>query len=402
VVLHYAETITPAQMLEAHRQWDAAYARRPASAAPPTPATSRLTDRLRIGFVGLDFSIGPTGFLALRGVESLDKAHCSVVCYCDRAWQDEYTARFRAAAGEWRDSIGLSDEELAAQVRRDGIDVLVDLGGHVGRRLLAFARRPARLQVTWLGYVGTTGLAAMDGLLADRFHVREGEEAWYTEKVLRMPDGYACYGPPPDAPEVAALPALQTGQLTFGCFNNGAKYSPQTLDAWAAVLRRVPKSRLLLKYGGLDQPSVQNRIRGQLADRGIAGERIIMEGWSEHREFLARYHQVDLALDTQPYSGGLTTCEALWMGVPVITWPGQTFAGRHSTSHMANAGYGQFVADDMAGYVELAAEWASRIDELAAIRAAMREQMSRSRLCDGPTFARNLLALLRHAWEEKG
>jgi predicted O-linked N-acetylglucosamine transferase (SPINDLY family) len=400
VALHYAPSITPEQLLGAHREWNDWYVQKVVP-LPPLAVTSATNRRLRIGFIGLDFSIGPTGFLGLRALECLNREQCSIGCYFDRVTADEYTARFRAVSDTWRVTIGLTDEELAHQVRQDEIDVLVDLGGHVGRRLLTFARRPAELQVTWLGYVGTTGLAAMDGLIADRFHVHEGEEQWFTESVLRMPHDYICYGPPPNAPPVAPLPALATGSVTFGCFNNPAKYSPPILDTWGEIMRRVPTARLLLKYGGLNQPNSERRFRGELARRGVADNRILIEGWSENVQAMARYSQVDLALDTQPYSGGLTTCEALWMGVPVITCPGAGFASRHSTSHLTNAGFSQFVARDMAGYIELAVEWAERLDELAVMRAQMRERISKSPLRDGPQFSRDFLALLRHVWEAK-
>jgi predicted O-linked N-acetylglucosamine transferase (SPINDLY family) len=400
VALHYAPSITPEQLLAAHREWNDRYAQQ-VTPLPPPPIPSSANRRLRIGFIGLDFGIGPTGFLGLRALECLDRQQCSITCYFDRVTRDEYTARFQAVCDTWRVTIGLADDELAHQVRRDEIDVLVDLGGHVGRRLLTFARRPAPLQVSWLGYVGTTGLAAMDGLIADRFHVCDGEERWCTESVLRMPHDYICYGPPPDAPPIAPLPALAVGHVTFGCFNNPAKYAAPILDTWGEILRRVPTARLLLKYGGLNQPDSERRFRRELAQRGVADHRILIDGWSTIVETMARYHQVDLALDTQPYSGGLTTCEALWMGIPVITCPGAGFASRHSTSHVTNAGYSQYVARDMAHYVELAVAWAGRLDELAVIRAQMRDRVSRSPLCDGPKFAKDFLALLREAWEFK-
>jgi predicted O-linked N-acetylglucosamine transferase (SPINDLY family) len=238
----------------------------------------------------------------------------------------------------------------------------------------------------------------MDGLIADPYHVHPGEGCWYTEKVLRMPHDYICYGPPDEVPEVGPLPALKSGIFTFGCFNNPAKYSPSMLDAWAMILRRVPSSQLFLKYGGLDHTEFQNRIRGQMTARGVAPERIVFEGGSRNLELMARYGEVDLALDTRPYSGGLTTCEALWMGVPVVTCPGQTFASRHSTSHLTNAGYGEFIANDLESYIELAIHWSSHLDELSAIRTQMRERVRQSPLCDAPRFGQDLLALLQHAW----
>lgn len=269
--------------------------------------------------------------------------------------------------------------------------------GHSGKRLLVFARKPAPLQITWLGYVGTTGLAAMDCLLADQYHVRPGEEANYRETILRMPHDYICYAPPTDAPEVAPLPSLSTGHITFGCFNNPAKFSSQTLDAWAEILRRVPTSHLLLKFGGLHHPEVQAAIRKKFYNRRIIDQSSIhFEGWSPQRELLASYNRLDIALDTQPYSGGVTTCEALWMGVPVITFPGQTFASRHSTSHLTNASCSEFIASDWPTYTNLATEWAARLPELATFRATLRPRMQASPLCNAPLFASNLLALLEH------
>jgi len=273
--------------------------------------------------------------------------------------------------------------------------------GHTGTRLLAFARKPAPLQITWLGYVGTTGLTAMDCLLADRFHVHPDEERFYCEQVIRMPHDYVCYGPPPISPDVGPLPAASAGHVTFGCFNNAVKLSPPILDAWAQSLLRVPQSRLLIKNRSMNQPELRDRLHAHFAQHGIPPQRILLEGGSPHNELLASYGRVDLALDTQPYSGGLTTCEALWMGVPVVTFPGRTFAGRHSTSHLCNAGYSQFVAEDRNGYIELAVSWANRLDELAIIRAHLRETMQRSPLCDAPRFARDFLNLMWQASETR-
>jgi len=244
-------------------------------------------------------------------------------------------------------------------------------------------------------------MAAMDFLVADRYHVRPGEEAWYSEEVLRLPHSYACYGPPEYASEVGPLPAAASGRFTFGSFNNPAKLTPRLIDAWAAILQRVPESQLLLRFGGLDEPQVQAPIRERLAGHGIAAERIIMEGNSPHPELLAAYGRVDLALDTQPYSGGVTTCEALWMGVPVVTWPGRTFAGRHSTSYLSSAGFTEFVAADVAGYIDLAVQWAGRLEELAALRRSLRERIRQSPVCDAEQFAKDWIAALERAFEAR-
>ncbi len=398
--LSYVVDATPESLLREHRRWAETYGR-PLAPAQPVSAAPLGDKPLRIGFVSTDFGLHPVSFLLLSAVEHLDKSRCSVVCYSDRFLEDEYTARFRAVAEIWRTTGSLTDEELAEQVRRDEIDVLFDLMGHTGNRLLVFARKPAPVQITWLGYVGTTGLAAIDFLLVDRFHVPLGEESAYAESVLRLPNGYACYAPPFDLPEVQPLPALTAGYVTFGSFNNPAKFSPGIFNAWAEILRRVPTARLLLKYGGLDQVPLQDSIRADFARRSIDPARIMLEGWSPIRELFPSYHRVDIALDTQPYSGGVTTCEALSMGVPVIAYPGKTFAGRHSTSHLTNAGFSQFVAADSRAYIDLAIEWANRPQELAALRLQMRDQVRRSPLCDAPRFASDFLDVITRAWQSK-
>jgi predicted O-linked N-acetylglucosamine transferase (SPINDLY family) len=395
--MQYAKDVSPSTLLAEHRNWDQIHA------APmlPLPSAMSAGPSLRIGFISSDLGLNPVAHMVLPLLKAVDKRHCQITCYFDNSVEDDFTLQFREAADHWRPTYGLSDEALANQIRADKIDVLVDLMGHAGNRLLVFARKPALTQITWFGYVGTTGMTAMDYLLADRFHVPPGEENQYVETVLRMPHGYACYGPPVDAPPVAELPAFSADHVTFGCFNNPAKWTRRMLDVWSQVLQRVPTARLLLKYYGLHDPQSQDRFRSQFAAHGIDPNRILFEGWSPHAELLAAYNRVDLALDTQPYSGGVTTCEALWMGVPTITYPGATFAGRHSTSHLANAGYGQFVACDAADYVELAAGWANRLDELAAIRSTTREQARRSPLCDAKQFAADFLTVVRRAWQSK-
>jgi predicted O-linked N-acetylglucosamine transferase (SPINDLY family) len=241
----------------------------------------------------------------------------------------------------------------------------------------------------------------MDYLLADARQIPPQAESDYSERVLRMPDGYVCYDPPADAPAVGPLSA----QITFGSFNNPAKIAPQVVAVWADLLRRTPGARLVLKFPGLDEPSVAGRLGGLFARQGIDATRLELLGGSSHAELLGEYRRIDVALDTFPYSGGLTTCEALWMGVPVVTCPGATFASRHSLSHLGSVGLTETVAADLDAYVELARALAGDRPRLAAIRGRLREQMAASPLCDGPRFAGHLMALLRGVWRrwvEKG
>ena len=239
-----------------------------------------------------------------------------------------------------------------------------------------------------------------DYILADRFHILSRMEKFYTEKVLRLPDGFLCYEPPSYAPETVELPAKKNGFITFGCFNNSTKINDQLLDIWARILVRVPKSKLVLKYSGMDSPLNKERILSRLSNCGIDNSRIIIEGKSPHAELLERYNDVDIALDTYPYSGCTTTCESLWMGVPVVTCPGETFSGRHTLSLLSNVGLPRAIAKDFDDYVEVAVSIAEDIDGLACVRAGLREQMAKSPPCDGPRFARGFSAVMRNVWNE--
>jgi predicted O-linked N-acetylglucosamine transferase (SPINDLY family) len=237
----------------------------------------------------------------------------------------------------------------------------------------------------------------MDYLIADRYQVLEGTEPHYRERIIRLPDGYVCYDPPAYAPEVGPLPARETGHVTFGGFNSPAKVNAEVVVLWAEILKRLPSARLFLKYRGLDDVDVRGRFLALFAQQGVEPSRIELEGWSPHADTLAAYRRVDIALDTFPYSGCTTTCEALWMGVPVVTWAGETFAQRHF-SHLAVVGVTETVARDPGHYAEIAVGLAIDLPRLADLRASLRPRMASSPLCDGERFARNLLLALRGAW----
>jgi protein O-GlcNAc transferase len=399
--LHYMTGVSPSSLAEAHRLWERQH-------AAPLRSTWRPFDNdcdperpLRLGFVSSDFWRHPVGYLIVRALEGLRSLDCETYCYYTGSAHDDLTERIAAASGTWRPARGLSDQALADQIRGDRVDLLFDLAGHTANhRLLVFARQPAPIQLTWLGYPGTTGLAAIDYLVADRFLVPPGSERDHRERIIRLPDGYACCDPPNDAPEVTPLPALARGHVTFGCFNNPAKVGPDVVASWAEILLRIPGSRLLLKYKGLDDPGARGRFVDLFAGRGIDPDRIELEGKSPSAGLLAAYGRVDLGLDPFPYSGCLTTCDALWMGVPVVTCPGDTFASRFSLSHLASVGLTETVARDLGDYVDRAVALAQDLPRLAALRAGLRPRMASSPLCDGDRLARNLLEALRAAWRE--
>ncbi|MHB1559227.1 MAG: O-linked N-acetylglucosamine transferase, SPINDLY family protein [Isosphaeraceae bacterium] len=391
----------PASLARDHARWELQHAAPLRSTWRPFTGGSATERPLRLGFLSAEFKRHPVGYFVLRALEGLRTLDCATFCYATGLARDDYTDRFLAAATEWRPVPGLADPELAELIRADRIDVLFDLAGHTSHnRLLLFARKPAPLQATWLGYEGTTGLVAMDYLVADRFQVREGTEPDYVERILRLPESYVCFDPPADATAVVPPPVLTAGHVTFGSFNNPSKINEAVVDAWSEILRRTPGSRLLLKYRALDDPGLRDRLIGLFVGRGIDPTRLELEGWSPRRESLAAYARVDLALDTFPYGGNTTTCEALWMGVPVVTFPGPTFASRHGLSHLSNTGLTDSLARDLADYVNLAVAMAADPDHLAALRAEARPRMAASPLCDGARFARNLLATLQVARQE--
>jgi predicted O-linked N-acetylglucosamine transferase (SPINDLY family) len=398
--LQYQSGVTAAALAQAHAEWDERHAQPLRRQWKPWDLDPDPDRPLRLGFVSGDLRRHPVGFFLTGVLEHLDRRAFEVVCYDTRGGgRDAYHARIAAVARQWHEAVGLDDDALAARIRDDRIDILFDLAGHTpDNRVLVFARRPAPVQITWIGYVGTTGLEAMDYLIADRFHVPPGAEADYRETILRMPDGYVCYEPPAAAPEVGPLPARDSGHVTFGCFNNAAKITGEVIATWAEILGRVPGSRLVLVAPALGGAPTRERIAATLAAAGGDPARLELRGPLPWLELVTAYQAIDLALDTFPYSGGVTTCEALWMGVPVVTFPGTTFASRHSFSHLSNVGLTASIACDRSDYVDRAVRLAGDLDRLQELRAGLRRQMARSPLCDAPRFAAHLGALLRDAW----
>jgi predicted O-linked N-acetylglucosamine transferase (SPINDLY family) len=400
--LQYCEGANPGALAEAHAAFDRQHAVPLRTLVPFHEHVPYRSGRPRLGFVSPDLGRHPVGYFLVRVLENLREQEHEVFCYSDRIVTDDMTRRFQGAATLWRDVRRTSDERLAAQIRADRIDILFDLAGHTGRnRLLVFARKPAPIQITWIGYEGTTGLSAMDYLLADRHMIPQRSECYYREKVLRMPDGYLCYDPPGAAPPVGPLPLSKNGYATFGSFNNPAKITPDVVAVWAEILRRDPTARMVLKYRGLGDGHVKQRYLEFFIAHDVEPQRLEFLPASSYTEYLATYHQVDIVLDTFPFSGSTTTCEALWMGVPVITSPGETFASRHSLTHLANAGLNETIARNRDEYVELAVSLAGDLTRLAALRAGLRERMANSPLCDGQRFATNLASLLMDIWKQR-
>ncbi|MBB3265698.1 putative O-linked N-acetylglucosamine transferase (SPINDLY family) [Azospirillum sp. OGB3] len=389
--------VTLARVLEAHRSWDAVHgAPLRAEWGSHAPRLRDDSRPLRVGILSGDFRRHPAGQFAVRAVEALPKFGVDLTLYANQLETDDLTDRFRAAAARWVPVADRTDAELATLIRDDRLDVLIDLAGHNARgRLGVFARKPAPVQVAWSGYMATTGLAAMDALVADAHHVPEGAERFYGERILRMPGAFIAYDPPPDAPEPGPPPCLTGQPVTFGVFNILTKLTDEVLSTWAALLARLPESRLLLKTKALSCPETAAQWRGRLAAVGIAPERLILAGATGSRDHMGWCARVDVALDPFPFAGSTTTLETLWMGVPVVTLPGETFSSRHSLAFLSVVGVEGCVARDPADYVGLAAAWAADTDRLAALRRTLRPRMAAGPLCDGQGLAKALAKSLR-------
>lgn len=401
-LLLFRPGVTAAAVLEAHRDWDRVHgAPHRGRWVKPGKVTSG-KGPLTVAILSGDFRRHPAGLFAVRTVEALPAHDIRLLLYANQTESDDVTDRFRKAAARWIPVAGLPDAEVASRIRHDRPDVLIDLAGHNARgRPGVFARKPAPVQVAWSGYMATTGLAAMDALVADRHHVPDGMEAFYAERVLRMPDAFIAYDAPSgeggDDTELPLTPppSLSGGPVTFGSFNILTKLNDSVLAAWAAILQRVPDSRLLMKTKALSCPATADLWRGRLAAAGIDPGRVTMVGATNSLDHMRRCASVDVALDPFPFSGSTTTLETMWMGVPVVTLPGETFSSRHSLAFLTVAGVEGCIASDPADYVDRAVAWASDPQRLAELRRTLRSRMAAGPLCDGNRVAAALAAELR-------
>jgi predicted O-linked N-acetylglucosamine transferase (SPINDLY family) len=382
---------------ESSRRWGSLL-RRPARHLPF--ANDRRPDRvLRIGYVSGDFRVHAVAFFLEAVLASHDRGAVEITLYSNNPANDAMTDRLAGLCDRWRVITGVKDEDADALIRRDGIDILVDLSGHTFyERLKLFARKPAPVQCTWLGYYATTGLPEIDYIIADRIVVPPGDEGFYTEKPWRLPDSYLCFTIPAAAPEPNALPALANGHITFGSCNKALKTNNAVIALWSEVLHQVPGSRLVLRAAEFRHERVRTVITEKFAECGIAAERLTLLGNGQREDFLSTYHHFDIALDPFPYAGGTTTMEALWMGVPVVSMRGNRFSGRVSESIFATTGLGEFMAEDAASYRERAIGLARDLPRLAELRRRLRGIVAASPICDAARFTRNLEAAYREMW----
>lgn len=389
----------PARLFQAHASWDEAIGTVLRSQTPFT-CERRPARRLRVGYVSPNLCLHSVAFFLEPLLAAHDRGVIESWCYADVAKGDEVTRRLRSLSDHWRDIAGWTPDAVARAIRADAIDILVDLAGHTASNLpLVFARKPAPVQVAWLGYPNTAGMRAMDYRLTDARADPPGEsDQYHVESLVRLPGGFLCYRPPDESPEIANSP--HPG-VTFGSFNKLAKVGDEVIAAWARILHSVPDSRLIIKNRGLGDAAAVRRYRERFARSGVAGDRLELRTWVPSKSgHLGQYADVDVGLDTFPYNGTTTTCEALWMGMPVVCLAGNRHAARVGVSLLSQLGLSDLIAADVDAYVQLAAALAADPARRAELRASLRARMRSSPLCDAQRFAREVEAAYRAMWEK--
>ncbi len=395
-LLNYAAGRTPAEIYAEHRS----FARRFAAPGAPRPHRNARDParRLRVGYVSGDLRHHPVAFFMEPVLTWHDARRFEIFCYHNSPRTDPVTERFRALPLAWRDVFELDDDAFESLVREDAIDILVDLSGYTtNHRMRVFARKPAPVQATWLGYLNTTALDAMDYRITDPRASPEGLlDAYHSEKLVRLPDGQCCYQPPRECPEVEPAPSLKSGRITFASFGNAAKITSPVIELWSRVLERVPGSRLMIVANGM--AAVPADYASLYTRHGIARDRLQVLGNRPFLDYMALHNSVDVMLDTFPFTGGTTACHALWMGIPIVTLAGDTAPSRTGASLQYVIGLGELVAQTPDQYVEIAAALANDPARVNALRMGMRQRLRQSPLIDGERFTRNLEAAYRDMW----
>lgn len=388
------------RVFEQHRQWAIQH-------ADPLydPNTQHANDRnpnrrLRIGYVSSDFREHAVAHFMESLLIGHDAREVEVHCFADVPRPDAATARLRGLAHGWQDISRTSDEELAAMIRAMQIDILVDLSGYThGGRLLAFARKPAPVQVAYLGYPNTTGMKAMDYRIVDGFTDPPGmTESLWIEELIRLPRTFACYHPPANAPGVNALPAQANGFITFGSFAMLSKLNERLIGSWARILSAVEGSRLMMMAGGLQETEIADRIRAAFGSHGIDPARLELVGQQNFGGYLLGHHRIDLLLDSFPVNGHTVSCHALWMGIPFVSLAGKSYRSRLGASVLNNMGLTEVLAESVEEYERKAIELARETGRLSSLRSSLRQRMRSSPICDTRTFARDVEAAFRAMW----
>lgn len=402
MALNYLPDQDSATIYAAHLEFSKRHEAPLAEFVKPHPNDRTLGRRLRLGYVSSDFRQHAVAHFITPVLARHNHDQVQVFCYSNHNVEDDVTRRMQTYADSWRKVFGLSDHQVAQQIRHDQIDILIDLGGHTGGydRLPVFARKPAPIQVTWLGYPNTTGLLTMDYRITDVHADPIGlTDAFYSEQLIRLPETFSCFQPPHDCPEVTELPARQNGYITFGSFNNFLKLTPDVIALWAKILRSVPNARLMLKSKILDGVVGRQSILESFAAHSISGKQLELVGHSKSQwDHLEWYNKIDIGLDTFPYNGTTTTCDTLWMGVPVVTLAGNTHVSRVGVSQMTNLGMPELIANTLEEYHAIALRLANDLDALDIVRKDLRTRMSASPLTNASRFTPHLEQAYREMW----
>lgn len=396
----YLDTASPEEVFREQRLAGSLVSRS-ADGLPPRLSVSPDPDRrLTVGLLSPDFRQHSCSYFIQSLLDSRDRSTCRIIAYDASKAGDEVTQRLKPLADQWRRIGRMTDADLAALIASDRVDIAMDLAGHTsGTRLAALALRPSPIRATYLGYAHSTGMPEIDCRIVDAHTDPPGSESQATETLLRLPGCFLCYAPPADAPDVSPPPCASGAPVTFGSFNALAKINPGVIDLWARILQSVPNSRLILKARPLGDPPVRARVHDLFASRGIESSRIELLSWAPAVQgHLALYHRIDIALDTFPYNGTTTTCEALWMGVPVVTLIGDRHAARVGVSLLSAVGSPDLIAPSADDYVKVATALALDTPRLANLRATLRQRMATSPLCNGTDHAARFESALRQVW----
>jgi protein O-GlcNAc transferase len=398
--LNYIPGVDPVDLFAEHLAWGKRHADPLTALALPHENDRTPNRRLKIGYVSAHFCRHAVHYFSEPLLGAHDHEQFEIYCYSDAPFEDDATARIRPSADHWRRTDQVDDEQLAQMIRADRVDILVDLAGHIsGNRLLAFARKPAPIQVTYIGYQNTTGMSAMDYRFTDERADPPGRsDERHTEKLVRLPRSFFCYRPPDEAPPITLLPARALGQVTFGSFNSFNKVTPQVIAVWLTILERVNDSRLvvLADRGG----HVERRLGEMARERGLDPRRIVVVDRRPLKEYLQLLQLADIALDAFPFNGHTTTCDLIWMGIPVVMLEGETYASRFGGSVLANVGLDSMIASNVDQYVDIAVTLAQDLDALESLRRELRPRMAASVLLDFAGFARNVEAAYRQMWRD--
>jgi predicted O-linked N-acetylglucosamine transferase (SPINDLY family) len=400
--LNYLPDFNAAMIAAEHRQWAAQHVAHLYPTTPVPASTPVVGRRLRLGLMSPDLRSHPVAYLLQPYLAHYDRQAIEIFIYSDVANGDSRTAELRTLVEHWHDIAGRSHHEVAALVRTDQLDLLVDLAGHSARhRLPVFAMKPAARQASWIGYFNSTGLSSIDYFITDPATTPPELSQHFSERPLYLPESRFCYQLPEYAPPVAPLPALATGLVTFGCFNNLAKLNDQVIAAWSRILLQLPASRLLLKALALGDAQVRADLLARFAEHDIPASRLELRSHSPHAQMLGEYAEVDIALDPFPFSGGMTSCEALCMGVPVLTLRGQTLAGRQSHSLLSVLRLTAWSCGDVDEYVAQALAHSHDLSRLSSLRNELRKKFANSAAGNAAQFARQVDQLWLSACNEK-